>query len=255
MGRQPNINNCGSGYADAGGNSHGVGCPQNEGEESQGSKKLGDLVSAGLDSVGAVQGNVPYDEDVGDASNGVPAPLLGGLLAAVGCKEAGQDHNQVGDDSHEGMGAINASQEAEISQQERRGDGPVDVPSEVDLTADVVVGVGDLVVVRLDLDAVQVGTVTGGHAEVRQSSGDCDERGDDMVETLRHRNVPGQQGEEARGYQHNYEYDPECAEASIAGDLILSGVGCKRVESLSVNFEYGWPIETGLREGCLDRSV
>lgn len=208
MNCQFNINNWGSGRADAYRYSHGVGCPQDEGEQSQGSEQLGDLVSASLDGVCAVQGDVPDDEDVGNASNGVPAPLLGGLLAAVGCKETGQDHNQVGDDSHEGVGAINAGQKAEISQQERRGDGPVDVPSEVDLTADVVVSVGDLVVVRLDLNAVQVGTVTGGHAEVRQSSGNCNEGGDDVVEALRHRNVPGQQGEEARGYQHNYKDDP-----------------------------------------------
>lgn len=70
------------------------------------------------------------------------------------------------------------------------------------------VSVGDLVVVRLHLDAVQVGAVTSGHAEVRQSSGDRDERGDDVVEALRHGDVPGQQGEEARGYHHDDEDDP-----------------------------------------------
>ena len=177
--------------------SHGVGRPQDEGKQSQRSEKLRDLVSAGLDGVGAVQGDVPHHENVGNASNGIPAPLLGGLLTAVSCKESGQDHDQVGDDSHDSVGAVNAGQKAEVGQQEGRGNGPVDVPGKIDLTADVVVSVGDLVVVSLDLDAVQVGTVTGGHAEVRQGGSDRDECGDDVVETLRHGDVPGQQGEEA----------------------------------------------------------
>lgn len=189
--------------------SHGIGCPQDEGKQSQRAKELRDLISTSLDGVGAVQGDVPNNEDVGNASNGVPAPLLGGLLAAIGGKEAGQDHDQVGDDGHDGVGAINACQEAEVGQQERGGNGPVDVSGEVDLTADVVVGVGNiLVVVSLDLNAVQIGTMTGGHAEVGQSSCDCDEGGDNVVKTLRHGDVPRQQGEEARGYQHDYEDHP-----------------------------------------------
>lgn len=156
-----------------------------------------------------MQGNVPDHENVSNASNGVPAPLLGSLLVAIGSKEAGQNHNQVGDDGHDGVSAVNASQQAEIGQQKGCGDGPVDVASKVDLAADVVVGVGKLVVVvRLHLDTVQVGAMPSGHAEVRQGSGDCDESGDDVVETLGYGDVPGQQGEEARGYQHDDEDDP-----------------------------------------------
>lgn len=127
--------------------SHGVGSPQNERKQSQRSEELRDLVSAGLDGVGAVQGDVPDDEDVGNASDGIPAPLLSCLLVAVGRKETGQNHDQVSDDSHDGVGTVNAGQETKVGQQERGGNGPVDVPGEVDLTTDVVVSVGNLVVV------------------------------------------------------------------------------------------------------------
>lgn len=151
---------------------------------------------------------MPDYKDVGDASDGIPAPLLGRLLIPIGGKEASQDHDQVCDDSHDGVCTVNTGKEAEVGEKQRRGDGPVDVASEVDLTTNVVVRVRDLVVVRLNLDAVQVCTVTSGHAEVGQGRSDCDECGDDMVETLRHGDVPGEQGEEARGYQHDHEDDP-----------------------------------------------
>lgn len=151
---------------------------------------------------------MPDDKNVGDASNSVPAPLLSSLLVAVGRKEAGQNHDEVGNNSHDGVSAINTRQETEVGQQERRGNGPVDVPSKVDLAADVMIRVGDFVVVGLDLDAVQIGTVAGSHAEVGQSCRNGNERGDDMVEALRHRDVPGQQGEEARGYKHDDKNNP-----------------------------------------------
>lgn len=151
---------------------------------------------------------MPDDKNVGDASNGVPAPFLSSLLVAVGREEAGQNHNEVGNDGHDGVSTINTCQKAEVGQQERCGNGPVDIPSKVDLAADIVVRVGDFVVVGLDLNAVQIGTVAGSHAEVGQGCRDGNERGDDVVEALRHGDVPGQQGEEARGYQHDDKNDP-----------------------------------------------
>lgn len=59
---------------------------------------------------------MPDDENVGNASNGVPAPLLSRLLVSVSSKKASQDHDEVGDDSHEGVGPIDSGQEAEVCQ-------------------------------------------------------------------------------------------------------------------------------------------
>lgn len=187
---------------------HGVGGPEDEGEQGQGAKQLGDLVALGLDGVAAGQGDVPDDKDVGDARDGVPAPLLAALLGSVGGKQTGQDHDEIGADGHDGVGTVDAGEQAEVEQQERGGDGPVDVAGVVCLTADLVDGVGNLAVAVLHGGAVQVDAVAVGHAEVGQRGGDGDHGGDIVVETLRDGDVPGEEGEEARSHDHDDEDDP-----------------------------------------------
>merc|ERR1712087_59285 len=155
-----------------------------------------------------VVGELPDDDEVSNAGNGVPAPLLRGALSAVGGEETGQDHDQVSDDGDQDAAAVHASEQAQVEQQERGGDGPVDVTGVVDLTVDVVGGVRD-VLVRLALHNVVVASaVAAGHGEVGQSSGDGDQRSDNVIQTLRHRHAPGHAGEDDAGDQHDNEDNP-----------------------------------------------
>lgn len=151
---------------------------------------------------------MPNDENVSNAGDGVPAPLLARVLGSVGGKETSQDHDEVCRDGHDRVGTINTGEQAEIQQQEGRGDGPVDITSVVDLTAHFVVCVWDLAVGVLDLDAVEVNAVSSSHAKVGQRRGDGDHGCHVVVETLRDGDVPRQEGEEARGHHHDHKDDP-----------------------------------------------
>jgi hypothetical protein len=101
-----------------------------------------------------------------------------------GVPSSPKDHDQVGDDSHEDVGTGHSSQETEIEDQERSGNAPVDVTSPEDLAVGDVEGVRDMVVLLTLDDLVQGNTVSGGHGEVGEGSGEGDDGGDDMIEAL-----------------------------------------------------------------------
>lgn len=140
---------------------------------------------------------MPDDKKVGNAADGVPAPFLGSVFLAKGGEETGEDHDEIGDNGHESVGAIDSSQKTEIEEEKRRGDGPIDVASVVDLAALQVVGAGQLAVVVLDLCAVEASGITGGHGKVGERGGDCDEGGDDMVEAAGSRDLPSSGSKDA----------------------------------------------------------
>ncbi len=127
---------------------------------------------------------LPDDNEVGNAGNGVPAPLLGGALRAEGSEETGQDHDDIGNDGNEDGPAVHASEEAQIEEQERGGDGPVDVAGPVDLAVDVLLGVWNVLMLLLDDDVVVADAVAAGHGEVGQSGEGDDESSDDVVEAV-----------------------------------------------------------------------
>lgn len=127
---------------------------------------------------------MPDDDEVGNAGNGVPAPLLRVAFGAESGKETSEDHDHVGNDGHEDVGTVEAGEETEIEQQERGGDGPVDVPGKEDLTVDVVLGVGHVRVALIDHNVVVGNAVAGSHGKVRESSEDGDQGGDKVENTL-----------------------------------------------------------------------
>lgn len=128
---------------------------------------------------------MPDDEDVGNAGNRVPAPLLGSALGAVGSEEPSQDHDHVSNDGHGDVGTAHAGQETEVEKQKRRGQAPVNVASPEDLAVNLLGRVWDVVVLVVDNDLVDRDTVAGGHGEVRDGSNDGDDCGNDMVDAFR----------------------------------------------------------------------
>eukprot|EP00262_Sarcandra_glabra_P007069 TRINITY_DN19631_c0_g1_i1.p2 TRINITY_DN19631_c0_g1~~TRINITY_DN19631_c0_g1_i1.p2 ORF type:complete len:294 (-),score=25.52 TRINITY_DN19631_c0_g1_i1:240-1121(-) len=185
-----------------------VGSPEDEGEGSNGTEKLADLAALGRRETVAVDGEVPDKNKVGDAGNGVPAPLLGGSLSAKGSKETSQDHDQVGTNGNDRVATINTSKEAEVEQQKWCGETPVDVTCPVDFAVDVTVCVGNVAVRLANLDVVVGNTVASGHSVVGDGSNDGDEGGNDMVQTTRHWDGPRQCREDDRGNHHDHKDHP-----------------------------------------------
>ncbi len=115
----------------------------------------------------------------------LPAPLLDSLLGAKGSKQTGQDHDDVGHNSRDDGAAVRASQEAQVEQQQRSGQAPVDIASPVDLTEDFLVCVGKAVAVGDRLGDVVIGhAVAGGHGKVGDGGDDGDGGGEDMVQAF-----------------------------------------------------------------------
>lgn len=126
---------------------------------------------------------MPDDNKVGNAGDGVPAPLLRCALAAESGEQTSQDHDDISNDGHGSVGTIEASKETEIEQKERSGQSPVNIASPEDLAFDGGEGVRDVVILVTDDNLVDRDTVAGRHGEVGDGGDDQDEGRDDMVET------------------------------------------------------------------------
>lgn len=195
--------------------------------------------------------DVPDDEKVRNAADGIPTPFLSSMLLSKGSEQTGEDHDQIGNNGHSGVGAINSSEKAQVQQEKRRGDSPVDVSCVVDLAALQVVGAWELAVMILDLVAVEAGGVAGGHGKVRDCGSNCDERRDDMVEPAVDGNLPRHGSEDSGSCSHDDEDHPKGSEATVAGSLILIWSSCARSDRSSHfkqgSLEYGFKSSGHLR--------
>lgn len=169
---------------------HGVRSPDDQGEAGNGKEEGSNLLALGLGLSSAVDGQVPDDDQVGNAGNGIPTPLLGSALATESSKKTRKDHYDVCGNSHEDVGAIEASEQAEIEQEQRSGQGPVDVASPEDLAFDGGEGIWGVVMLVTDCDGVDRDTVTGSHGKVGDGGDDGDEGGYDMVQATADGNTP-----------------------------------------------------------------
>lgn len=126
----------------------------------------------------AIDGELVDDNQVGSARHGVPSPLRA-ALGGKGSEEAGQDHDNVGNDGNENVSTGQPSEQAEIQEQERGRDAPVDVACPVYLAVDDSV-IGEVLVIMVDLDLILGDTSFNGHGIVRQGSEGGDEGRDDV---------------------------------------------------------------------------
>jgi hypothetical protein len=131
-----------------------------------------------------VESQVPDDNEVGNASNGVVSPLGWVGVGAESSEETGEDHDHVSGKGKNDVTTVEAGEEAEIEKEERSGDGPVNVTGPVDLAVDVLGGVRDVLVLLSDLGVVVRDTVTTGHGEVGDGGAHGDNGGDDVEKTL-----------------------------------------------------------------------
>ena len=102
------------------------------------------------------------------------------VVLSVGGEETGKDHDEIGYDDDDDVGAAQAGQQGKVEQKQRCRKTPVDVAGPVDLAIDVANLVG-AVVVRLTADAQRVGeAVAGRHGKVRHRREEDDKGGDDV---------------------------------------------------------------------------
>lgn len=145
---------------------HGVGSPENGGVDRDGDKEAAELLALGAGVGSTVETQVPEDKDEGNAGDGVPAPLLRSVLGAESSEETGENHENIGNNHHDQVSTGHASKETKVEEQERSGDGPVDVTGPVDLTVGGGESVGNVVVLLTLNNLGQSNTVGGGHGEV-----------------------------------------------------------------------------------------
>lgn len=88
------------------------------------------------------------------------------------------------------MSTINTGQQGQVQQEQRRGDGPVNISPPKHLTAFSVSNVGHVLMVVLGRGAAEARDVARGHGEVAEGGGDGDQGGNDMVEALGDGDVP-----------------------------------------------------------------
>jgi len=168
----------------------GVRSPNEECVERDGGKELASLATSRGCLRAAIDNQMPNDKDVGNTSNRVPTPLLAGIVT-ICSEESSQDHDEIGQDEHDNVPAINSSQQGKVKEEEWGGQAPVNITSPVYLASDEFVGIWDSVLVVLGLANVMIAdTRPVGHAKVGNGGNDGDECGDDMIEAARHRDSP-----------------------------------------------------------------
>ncbi|KXT18924.1 hypothetical protein AC579_3587 [Pseudocercospora musae] len=180
---------------------HWVDSPDDQSEATDGSEEVADLAPLGASRCASVNQQLPDDNEVGGASNGVPAPLLWSALRAESSKETGQDHDDIGKDGDEDGATVQAGEKSQVEEKEWSGESPVDVAGPVDLAVKVVLGVWDVLVRLADGDVVVAHAVSSSHGEVRQSSNGGDGG-------AHHWDAPCHASEDDGGNEHDDEYDP-----------------------------------------------
>lgn len=201
--------------------SHWINSPNHKEIKAQGPKQLGHTSPLAASHLATVQGNMPDDEEIRDAADGVPAPGLSGTLGAKGREQAAQDHDDVGDDGHQSVGTVEACEQGELQYDEGDGQDPTHVAGPVDLPADLVgvrIGAVGLVVVVDGVTVVGL-AVPGGQGEIGDGGHDGHERGQHVVYPLGHGHVPRNGGKHDGGDRHDDEDHPESPVAGVTEDM------------------------------------
>lgn len=162
---------------------HWVDGPEDQSESGNGAEESRSLLVLALNHTTAVKGELVDNDQVGNASHGVPSPL-GALLDSEGSEETGQDHDDISDNGNENVGTAQSSEQAKVQEQEWGGDAPVDVAGPVDLAVDGLEGVGEMLLAVLESDLILANTIVNGHGEVRDGSEGGDEGSQDVEQAF-----------------------------------------------------------------------
>jgi len=146
--------------------SHRIQRPQDEREQRQRAKQLPHPSPLGSNHAGPVQRDMPHDEQIRNARDGIPPPLLRRTRLTKRREQTGQNHNDIRHNCHERMRAANAADQAQVEDQQRRGQSPIDIARPVDLATHVVECVREMLMFVADSDAIERGGVARGLGKV-----------------------------------------------------------------------------------------
>lgn len=199
-----------------------VGGPENEGESGQSTEESLGLTILASSSTSAIDDDLVDNDEVGNASPGVPSPLLA-LGVAVSSEETGQDHDDISDDGDQDVGTAETGQKAQVEEKKRCSDGPVNVSCPVDLASGDLLSVWKSVLVADGLsDLVEVDTITDGHSKVGQEGESGDEGSQDVEESLVSCDSECHSVESQRGQCHDHTDNPEGSVTSVTGGDIVN---------------------------------
>lgn len=169
-------------------NLHWVNGPEDQGESGNGAEESSSLLVLVLNHTATVEGKLVDNDQVRNASHGVPCPFWA-LLNSEGSKETGQDHDDISDNGNENIGTAQSSEQAKVQEQEWGGDAPIDVAGPVDLAVDGLEGVGEVLLGVLDGDLILANTIVNGHGEVGDGSEGGDKGSQDVEQAFLLRRV------------------------------------------------------------------
>lgn len=152
--------------------------------------------------------DVPDGEEIGNAADSIPSPFLSSMRMADSSKKTREHHDDIRHHGHDGMSSINTSHQAKLEDENRSRDGPVHKASPVDLTAHVVEGIGNVLVVVSNTCAVKSGRVPGGHGKVCERRDDGGQGGEEVEDAPLDGDVPREQGEDGGSHHHHDEQNP-----------------------------------------------
>jgi hypothetical protein len=157
--------------------------PEDQGEATNGSKELAGAVILAQDCATTGDDQLPEDNEIGEAGDGIPAPLLA-ISAAEGGEETSENHDYICDNGDEEVGSVHASEETEVEEEEWSSDGPVNVSGPEDLAVNMLNGVRAVLVDFLHDDVRVSVSVTSCHSEVGNGSENCNEGSQDVEESF-----------------------------------------------------------------------
>jgi len=142
--------------------------PKDQRSDRDRAKESGNFGTASSRGSSAVDSDVPNGKDKADDADSIPSPLLSSVGMSDSRESTSEDKDDIGDDGHDGVTTINTSQQAKLNNQNGCRESPINVACPEDLATDIVVGVGDVLVVVSYAGAVEVRGLTGSHGEVGQ---------------------------------------------------------------------------------------
>jgi len=162
--------------------------PQDEGEAANGSVKGLGLAILASHSGTAIHGELIDNDQVGNASPGVPSPSLASPVTE-GSKQAAQNHNEVGNYSDQDIGATEPGQKSKIQQEKGSGDTPVNISCPVDCPDVILMCVWNSLVCLGFRIRGGPNAISCGHCKVGQEGKCGDEGSQDMEQAFLHWNT------------------------------------------------------------------
>lgn len=161
---------------------------QDKGKEaSDGRVEVGHVIALGLSLGPTVDCQMPNNNEVGEAGEDKHAPLLSGSRVSESGREAGHEHEDVGNDGHQEVCSVETAEHAKCKQEKWCCQDPVDKVGPEDLTGDGLVArdiAGKVLVLVVNRGVLESRALSSRHCEVGDGGDEHRECNEDMVQAF-----------------------------------------------------------------------